>query len=72
MEKVYKNLIAATDEHELLNTTEAERNQAYNRVAASLNLVAEALKLCENARERGEGTGVLDRVESLLYNALNG
>jgi len=72
MEKVYKNLIAATDEHELLNTTEAERNQAYNRVVASLNFVADALKLCENARERGEGGPVLDRVESLLCAALNG
>ena len=72
MEKVFQNLMDATDEHKLLNTTEAERNQAYNRVAASLNLVAEALKQCENARERGEGGPVLDRVESLLYNALNG
>lgn len=72
MEKVFQNLMLATDEHELLKTTEAERNQAYNRVAASLNLVAEALKQCENARKRGESTLVLDRVESLLYNALNG
>lgn len=72
MEKIFNDLMTATDEYAQLDTTEAERNQAYNRVAHGLALVCEALKLCEDARDYGEGTPVLDRVESLLYAALNG
>ena len=72
MEKIFLDLMTATDEHESLNTTEAERNAAYNRVAQSIKFILTAHKLCTEARERGEGTPVLDRVESLLYASLNG
>lgn len=72
MEKIFNDLMTATDEQDLLNTTLKERCNAYNRVVQSLKFVLTAQKLCTDARERGEGTPVLDRVESLLQAALNG
>ena len=72
MEKIYIDLMTATDEHEQLNTTHDERCAAYDRISKRINIIKDALNLCEIARERGDGTPVLERVESLLYAALNG
>ena len=71
MEKIFDDLIEATDEQSMLNTTLEDRNKAYTRVAKGLGNVCKALKLCEEAIQRGESTPILDRVESLLYAALN-
>ena len=72
MEKIFLDLMHATDESGLLNSTPDTRNAAYNGVAKNLALVLEAHKSCQDARKRGEGTPILDKVESLLYAALNG
>ena len=70
--KIFMDLIRATDESGMLKTTQAERDSAYNTIVKNLSLVLEAYKSCQDARKRGEGTPILDKVESLLYAALNG
>lgn len=72
MEKIFDDLIEATDEQSMLNTTLEDRNKAYTRVTTGLGNVCKAFKLCEDAIQNGEATPILERVDALLYVALNG
>ena len=72
MEKIFLDLMAVTDDQEILETTQQTREKAYNELVKSLQLVQEAQKVCQKARERGEASPLLERVEALLSVAING